>query len=170
MAFPPIPEWDALHPIAVHFPIALLLVAPAFVLAALMLRQDRRGLSRAALMLLLLGTAGAWLAVSTGEAAEERAEGLPGVEEVLHEHEEGGEGSRLYFTGLTLFYAGIVFLPSLLKREPSRALYGGLHAVFLVLYLVAAIDLANVAHLGGRLVHELGVVGMGPVEAESEGR
>ena len=29
--FPPIPSWDGLHPLIVHFPIALLLVAPLLV-------------------------------------------------------------------------------------------------------------------------------------------
>ena len=32
--FPPVPSWDAMHPMVVHFPIALLLVAPLFVVMA----------------------------------------------------------------------------------------------------------------------------------------
>ncbi|HEX2224813.1 MAG TPA: DUF2231 domain-containing protein [Thermoanaerobaculia bacterium] len=156
---PPIPPWEALHPAVVHFPIALLLVVPIFVVLALAQRRNRAGLSQAALILLLLGTVGAWISVATGEAAEGQAEGIPGIEEVLEEHEHGGEDARNYFTGLTLFYTAIVLLPVILKREPSTALYGGLNAVFLVLYLLAVVSLANTAALGGRLVHELGVQG-----------
>ena len=156
---PPIPPWEALHPAIVHFPIALLLVVPIFVVLALVQRRQRPGLSQAALILLLLGTVGAWVAVQTGEAAEERAEGIPGIEEVLEEHEHGGEDARNYFTGLTLLYAAIVLLPAILKREPPAALYGGLNAVFLVLYLLAVVSLANTASLGGRLVHEFGALG-----------
>ena len=32
---PPIPGWYELHPLVVHFPIALLLIAPLFVLLGL---------------------------------------------------------------------------------------------------------------------------------------
>jgi uncharacterized membrane protein len=156
---PPIPPWEALHPVVVHFPIALLLVVPIFVVLALVQRRQRPGLSQAALVLLLLGTVGAWVAVQTGEAAEGLVEGVAGVGEVLEEHEHGGERARNFFTGLTLLYAGIVLLPAILKREPSAALYGGLNAVFLVLYLFAVVSLANTASLGGRLVHEFGVLG-----------
>ncbi len=34
-SFPPFPSWDGLHPLIVHFPIALLLVAPLFVVLGL---------------------------------------------------------------------------------------------------------------------------------------
>lgn len=165
---PPIPPWEALHPAVVHFPIALLLVVPILVVLALVQRRQRPGLSQAALVLLLLGTVGAWVAVQTGEAAEERAEGVPGIGEVLEEHEHGGERSRNFFTGLTLLYAGIVLLPAVLKREPSTALYGGLNAVFLVLYLMAVVTLANTASNGGRLVHEFGALGGAPAGPATE--
>src|SRR5690606_39187509 len=101
----------------------------------------------------------AWISVATGEAAEGQVEGVPGIGEVLEEHEHGGEDARNYFTGLTLFYTAIVLLPAILKREPSAALYGGLNAAFLVLYLLAVVSLANTAALGGQLVHEFGVQG-----------
>ena len=32
---PPIPSWDGLHPLVVHFPIALLLAAPVLLLAGM---------------------------------------------------------------------------------------------------------------------------------------
>ncbi|HVR96792.1 MAG TPA: DUF2231 domain-containing protein [Thermoanaerobaculia bacterium] len=159
MSFPPLPTWEALHPAAVHFPIALLLVAPVFALAALVLRRERRGLSQAAFFLMLLGTAGAFLAVSTGEAAEERTEGVPGAAEVLEEHEEEGELTRNVFTGLTLLYGGLLLAPRLLKRDPGSGLFLAAHVLFLLLYLGGTSLLANTAYLGGRLVHEIGVRG-----------
>ncbi len=43
---PPLPTWDGIHPLVVHFPIALLLVAPLLVLLAAALAPARgRGLS-----------------------------------------------------------------------------------------------------------------------------
>lgn len=105
---PTLPPWDAMHPIVVHFPIALLAVAPVMVLAGLLLRRHRTGLLLAAWLMMALGTAGAFVAVSTGEAAEDLAVGTAGSEAalsvVLHEHEELAETTRNIFTGLTLAY------------------------------------------------------------------
>ena len=32
LQFPPLPTWDSLHPLIIHFPIALLLLCPLFIL------------------------------------------------------------------------------------------------------------------------------------------
>ncbi|HMM34152.1 MAG TPA: hypothetical protein PKA62_05380, partial [Thermoanaerobaculia bacterium] len=76
---PPMPSWDGLHPLIVHFPVALLLVAPVLVLLALVVRGHRRGLLLAALALMVLGTAASWVAVSTVEAAGKLADRSPEV-------------------------------------------------------------------------------------------
>jgi len=39
--FPPIPSWDAWHPMIIHFPIALLLIAPVFILLGALLEPAR---------------------------------------------------------------------------------------------------------------------------------
>jgi len=63
--FPPIPNWDALHPLIVHFPIVLLLVAPLFIVAALVASPARGRLFMiSALILMILGTASVYLAVA----------------------------------------------------------------------------------------------------------
>ena len=72
--FPQIPSWDALHPLVIHFPIALLLIAPIFVLLGALLQPAKgRPYLLAATVLLLLGTAGTFIAVETGEAVAEGA-------------------------------------------------------------------------------------------------
>ena len=38
---PPIPSWDGLHPLIIHFPIALLLVAPLLVLVGALLKPEK---------------------------------------------------------------------------------------------------------------------------------
>jgi len=43
--FPPIPNWDALHPLIIHFPIALLLIAPIFVVVGAALTPPRGDLT-----------------------------------------------------------------------------------------------------------------------------
>ena len=42
LQFPPFPLWDSLHPLIIHFPIALLLVCPLFILIGAFLISDER--------------------------------------------------------------------------------------------------------------------------------
>jgi uncharacterized membrane protein len=161
MFLPPIPSWDALHPLIIHFPIALLLVAPFFIIAALLVSVPRRqAFLISALVLMILGTASVYVALSTGEAAGKLAERTTQVNAVLERHENLAERTRLTFTGLTVILAGILAVPSLVKWEPSRAMSAIILVVFLVLYGGAAQLLINTAHHGGLLVHQFGVTAM----------
>ena len=147
-----LPTWSELHPVAVHFPVALLLVAPLFVLIAVLARQ--RALFAAALLLMALGTAGAWVAVATGEEAKERIEGNAKLEAAAEEHGEMAETARTIFTVLTLAYGALVIAPWALKRTPHRIAELAAHGAFLAVYAAAAVYLAQAAHKGGQLVHE----------------
>ena len=101
--FPPLPSWDALHPLVIHFPIALLIIAPIFILAGALLQPPKgRSYLIAAMALLLLGTAGTFVAVATGEAAGELADRLPGVDQVLETHESLAERTRAVFSVLSV--------------------------------------------------------------------
>lgn len=157
MEFPPIPSWDGLHPLVIHFPVALLLVAPVLVVLGALWKKHASGLLLAALVLMVLGTAAAYVAVETGEAAAELADRSPEINPVLHHHQQLAERTRLVFTGLTVVFAAIVLVPAFLKREFKRPLQLAIYALFLVLYAGGALLLANTAHNGGRLVHEFGV-------------
>jgi len=158
IALPPIPSWDALHPLVVHFPVALLLVAPVLVLLGLVLEPKRgRGLLVAALVLMILGTVAAWVAVQTGEAAGRLADRTPTINAILEQHEELAETVRLVFTALTAVFAAVLFVPTLVRRPLGRAATTSLLVVYLGFYAVGALLLANTAHNGGRLVHEQGV-------------
>ncbi|MCA9284492.1 MAG: hypothetical protein KDA22_04715 [Phycisphaerales bacterium] len=159
-----IPPWDALHPLVVHFPIALLIVAPLFVVAALVWRRGSSWLLIAALAIMVLGTIGALLAVSTGESAGELAERTPAVAAVLEEHEELAETTRNVFLGLTALFAAVVVASHVLPRRWGSRMRPGvlpaLQIVFLALYGGGVVLLVNAAHQGGRLVHEFGVTAM----------
>lgn len=155
---PTLPPWDAVHPLIVHFPIALLIVAPLFVVLSLFRPLAWRLFGVAALMLMMIGTVGAYVAVASGEAAAEVADRTPAINEALEEHEEAAELTRNLFTGLTVLYAGLLGLPYLLKRRPlAPRLNLALHLVFLALYLGGTLVIARTGHLGGRLVHVYGV-------------
>jgi uncharacterized membrane protein len=174
--FPPIPAWDALHPMIVHFPIALLLVAPLFVGIGVLLQPEtgRRYLV-SALILMALGTAAVFVALETGEAAAKLAERTPEINAVLEHHEELAEATRVVFSVLTVIFAAMLFLPRLLRRSSGWLVSRALPLVFLVLYGAGMLLLVNTAHNGGRLVHEFGVKAMmapGPVPVagtEAEG-
>jgi uncharacterized membrane protein len=167
--FPPIPSWDGLHPLIIHFPIALLLVAPIFIVLGALLRRTGRSFSLAALFLMVLGTVAVFIAVETGEAAGELADRTPQVMQVLQHHQELADLTRSVFVALTVIYAVVLFLPPLLSNRLSHGPILALQGAFLLLYLAGAVVLINTAHNGGRLVHELGVRAFvaSPMEAAS---
>lgn len=165
---PPLPSWDGLHPLVVHFPIALLLVAPLFILLGVVLSRGRPFLW-AALLLMTIGTAGTFFAVSTGEAAGKLAERTPQINAVLEHHENLAERTRAGFAALTAIFAAILVLPALFRRRPRRLLTVVLPLVFLLVYGAGVVLLVNTAHNGGRLVHELGVQALvAPAPAPAE--
>jgi uncharacterized membrane protein len=161
LQFPPIPSWDALHPLIIHFPIALLLIAPIFiVIGAALTPAKGRSYLVAALVLLLVGTAAIFVAVETGEAAGKLAERAPGMEQVLHTHEGLAERTQAVFSVLSVIFLALLSVPWLLKRADTRLTTTILPLAFLVLYSAGALLLVNTAHNGGRLVHEFGVRAM----------
>lgn len=78
-----IPE---LHPLAVHFPFALLLVAA--LAGAFWLWRGTPFWRDVTWLLTGLGTAGAFFAYFTGDGMAEQAEGVPIVEELVGLHEQ----------------------------------------------------------------------------------
>lgn len=154
---PPIPSWDGLHPLVVHFPIALLIVAPVLVVLGLIIYRQYVWFATAALVIMSIGTIFAFVAVSTGEAGAELALRSPEINPVLERHEELAETTRWVFLGLTLLFAAVTLIPHLLKRPLKRLAESVVAVAFLLIYGGGTILLANTAHQGGRLVHEFGV-------------
>ena len=75
---PPIPGWEGLHPLIIHFPIVLLLVAPLLFLVGALLKPEKgRPVLYVALALMVAGTLSVFLAAATGEAAGKLAERTP---------------------------------------------------------------------------------------------
>lgn len=157
---PPIPSWDGLHPIIVHFPIALLLIAPILIVLGMIFSKSSRTFLVSAFVLMLIGTIATFIAVSTGSAAEEIAEQMANVEAVLENHEELAETTQMVFSALTAIFGAIVFVPMLFKKELGQKIMIPLSLAFLLFYGGGAVLLVNTAHEGGRLVHEFGVRAM----------
>lgn len=163
---PALPSWDALHPSVIHFPIALLLVAPVLIVVSLFVRSARPW-AIAALVVMAIGTAGAYLSVATGEAAGELAErGGAVVRAAVERHEEMAETTRNVFTALTVMFAMLVLAPVVTRRPLARGVSVVATVIFLALYGGGALVLVNAAHQGGLLVHEYGVrAALGPAGA-----
>lgn len=155
--FPPMPSWDGLHPLIVHFPIALLITAPVLIVLGMIFHRRSMWFGLSALTLMAIGTLAAFVSVSTGEAAGELAVRSAQIDAVLEEHEELAETTAWTFLGLTLLFAAITLLPPALRRPLKRVPATITAAVFLALYGAGTLLLANAAHQGGRLVHEFGV-------------
>ena len=147
-----------------HFPIGILGVAPLFVLLALIMPRHRSRFTVPAFLLILVGTIGLMLAVSSGEAGEGVVPETGPLHEVLHEHEEAGELARTLFIALTLVLALILALPRL-RGARWQAAQPGMLAIYLVAYVAGLLVVVDAASHGGKLVHEYGVrAGQGPIQ------
>jgi uncharacterized membrane protein len=166
---PPIPAWESLHPLVVHFPIVLLLLSPVFVLVSAVLPPLKgKPYLIVGLALLLAGTATLYVAAETGEAAAELADNTPAVSATLHAHERLASQTRMIFSGLSVLLIGLFAVPYLRARPLTRLQSTTLSLIFLALYSTGLAGLVNTAHQGGRLVHQYGVHAMMPAEPDTQ--
>jgi uncharacterized membrane protein len=148
----------------VHFPIALLFITPLFLLLAVLWGRQTRAWGLTALILLLIGTAGIFAAAASGEAAGKLVERTPEIDAVLERHEHLAEAARGVFSGLTLSLAALVLVPIALKRELPRGVHVSCHVLLMGFFLGSLGFLVQIAHQGGRLVHQFGVHALMPPE------
>lgn len=133
------------HPQVVHFPIAILIVALLFEAVSCFWKKE--SFTLASLILLILGTIGAFVAMQTGEAAADIAKKITGIGSTLHEHEEMAELVAYLYLTITIIKASIMkFKKDIL---PWRLF-------ILVGMLVGTFFIFRVGHYGGQLVYEWG--------------
>jgi uncharacterized membrane protein len=145
-----VPGWAPnIHPLLVHFPIALLSAAIAVDLVGCACWCNKP-LRRAATLLYALGTVGAITAYLTGRAASQSI-WLPGMAEpVLKEHWDWALRTVWFFTIVTVVRL-VLLRPA--RREPAVALVAALALVG----LVGLGLLLETGDRGGRLVYQQGV-------------
>jgi uncharacterized membrane protein len=156
------PGFPSLHVLVIHFPIALLALAPLFDIGCMIFR-DRVWLDRAAAALYVMGTIGAGAAYLTGERAARAAGDLgTAAESALADHEN--------FAVLTLFALAVVTLARVgviwLARHDRRVTIGVFRLAALPIALAGLVMLALTADRGGRLVYHHGV-GVNPQNVET---
>ncbi len=141
-------EIPSLHPVAVHFPIALLIAA--LCAAAVWLATGRGFWRRSTGLLLLAGSAGAAFAYLTGEAMLELSEDVPIVEELVDFHETLALATLILSIGLTIAF-GLAEYRVRSRPEPSTDRWTG-RAVGFAAVLALAVLVALAGHVGGVMV------------------
>ncbi|HLT46169.1 MAG TPA: DUF2231 domain-containing protein [Rubricoccaceae bacterium] len=151
-------EIPYLHPLAVHFPLVLLMLAAGAATAYAVL--GTAVWRRTVLALLVLAVPAAYWAHRTGEALEDAVEGEPSVERFVEYHEAAATWTlRAGVVALLAAAGGTLWWRQRLKRRvladpggvlPKEPL--GLRLVLLVPALTAAFLVAYTAHLGGLMV------------------
>lgn len=143
-----IPYW---HPLAVHFPLALILAGG--LAATVWCVRGTTFWRRCTLFLMSLGMGGALFAYFTGEALEEAVEGTPVVDELVSLHEDMALWT-LIATGIAV--VGMVGISiwlerrTTLERDPPDPLW--VRIVFTALVGIAAALVAWTSHIGGTMV------------------
>ena len=133
-----------IHPIVVHFPIALLCASVVF--DALSLRWPTGGLRETSLYTLLAGVMAAGVAVVTGGMEEDLAKRAGAPESVLELHESLGQVTLVIFVVLL----GLRLAMQLGWLKEIRALSLGLGAIGIVILSLAG-------YWGGDLVYTYGI-------------
>ena len=160
--FPPIGGWDSLHPLIVHLPIGILYVAGIWVGLGVVPSSKPRPADLCGLLLVWVGTICAWVTVSTGRAAGALVERTDEIAAVLSRHAWLAGLTRNSFTALAVLYAAIVLVPRLVGKDLPAVPRFLVRGLFGALYLGALLLIAHTAHLGGVMVHDLGVQAMIP--------
>lgn len=133
-----------LHPVFVHFPIALTFTGLfCYILGYVKWPEFQR----LALVLIVFAFLFSFPSVFAGEKAAEVAKGIPSIEQALEEHKEFGEWAR-WVLGLGLIIG--VASQVVLKNNQTMA------ALFFLAYLFAAGFVGYTGYLGGELVLEYG--------------
>ena len=147
------PGIPSLHPMVVHFPIALICLAPLFDLACLVFRS-RLWLDRTATTLYLVGTLGAGAAFLSGQRAAEAVESLtPAAESVLADHEAQAVLTLIVLAVATLLRLMVTWL----GRDDRRIKVGIFRLLALPVAIAALAMMVLTADLGGQLVYKHGV-------------
>jgi len=139
--FPGAHHLQNIHPLVVHFPLALLPVATLFYLLAWLSGRD--SLAWTALWLLVLGSVSGAVAAGTGLYADEGVMVDPSVrEQLLDTH-------KVWMLS-TLGSSAVLTIWALVRRPfPTRG-----RGVFVLLLLVVLAVMAHGADYGGRLVYD----------------
>lgn len=133
------------HPAIVHFPIALLVASFIFDLIGVVAKDD--SFRKAGLYCLLLGLFGAGAAYWTGLEAEAAVKHMPDIADALQQHKQAGI--------ITLVLFGVLLIGRMVLEARPRIRRAG-YIVYLLVSLIAVINVLRAGYLGAKLVQDHG--------------
>ena len=138
-----------LHPLMVHFPIALLITGFFLEVLSLFFNKKEPSLSKAAFYLMLLGTLGAIFAFLSGEFFTEELEGKAGEIEELHE-------IFAKITMYTMIVASVLRILLLIRKKENTAWKW----VVFSLFFIGTVFVGITGLYGGTLVYNYIISGL----------
>ncbi len=166
-ALPSMWRTELMHPLFVHFPVALLILAAAVLVIARfnIFPKQRQTLHCAGWIILFPGVILAWISVYTGI----QADGVVGREvcdpTVLEDHERFAFLTSYLFTAAAIGELADWFLKA---KTWWKGIRKGVAALLVVLYLGGATGIGYVGHLGAKLVYQQAAAVHQPSEDCSE--
>jgi len=151
-----------LHPMIVHFPIALLIVGFLFDIAGSITKRE--SFTQTAFYLIILGALGVIAAFITGDQAGSGITEEGALKQALENHEDAATITIWIVSIAAAFRIALVLL---------KKFKGVLKMVSLALFLIAVMSIARTGYYGGELVykHAAGVqldLGLGVNSTEAE--
>ena len=135
---------EVFHPLSVHFPIVLLLLATLFKLIGLW--SYKNTWDHGGRFLLILGVIGVWISIYTGDLADGIVSRQLCDPTVLKEHEN--------FAYTTAWIFSIALILELLTRYIDLIKTRIVSVVLVLLMISGSVTLAYVGHLGAELVYQ----------------
>ena len=134
-----------IHPLVIHFPIALLIVGALCDAVGILGRQDT--FLKTGFILLVLGAFASIVAAVSGDAASEVAGKIPNITEDLEQHED---------LSTIVAFLSVLFVLIRTHFTLKARFVGTVRATYLVLVLLLAVLTAAAGYTGGKIVYDYG--------------
>ena len=135
---------EVFHPLSVHFPIVLLLMATLFKLIGLW--SSKQTWDHGGRLLLILGVIGIWISIYTGDLADGIVARQLCDPTILKDHENLAYATAWIFTSALVLELLMLYIELIKTNKVS--------IIFLLLLLIGTGFLMYVGHLGAELVYQ----------------
>jgi len=135
---------EVFHPLSVHFPIVLLLMATLFKLIGLW--SSKETWDYGGRLLLILGVIGIWISIYTGDLADGIVARQLCDPTILKDHENLAYATAWIFTSALILELLMLYIELIKTKKVS--------ILFVLLLLIGTGFLMYVGHLGAELVYQ----------------